>query len=264
MPTVHRIHIVGSARSGTTLALEAVYNAFEIDRYVPEERPVLSTFGTRGAPDEVLLSKSPQDHAVAARLIEREPDLYWICLIRDPRDVIVSRHRRAPDRYYTTLSRWKRAWNNARKLQNHPRFVILRYETLVRDPAAAERMLLERIPFLRSKKPLAEAMSGAKPSEQSLVAMHGLRPIDDASIGRWREHKPRVAGQIRHHGPITDELIELGYEPDDTWLAELEGVEPDLEYSVLEEFPSLRRRLGIRYRGFRRWMRYFRRRRRTG
>src|SRR5712664_1119421 len=53
---------------------------------------------------------------------------------------------------------------------------------------------------------------------ESQQALGGLRPPDAASIGRWRAHKERLAGQLRIHGPITRELIELGYERDDAWL----------------------------------------------
>jgi len=71
----------------------------------------------------------------------------------------------------------------------------------------------------------------ASPAAESLKALGGLRPIDAESIGRWRQHLPRLAGQLSVHGPITRDLIEFGYEPDDGWLAELEAIEPDLSPS---------------------------------
>lgn len=32
---------------------------------------------------------------------------------------------------------------------------------------------------------------------------------------------------MRLHGSLAQELIQLGYEPDDSWLESLQGVEPD-------------------------------------
>ena len=42
IPTVKRIHIVGCARSGTTLALEALVHGFAIDGHATEERHFLT------------------------------------------------------------------------------------------------------------------------------------------------------------------------------------------------------------------------------
>ncbi|MET0870240.1 MAG: hypothetical protein ABWY15_05085 [Methyloceanibacter sp.] len=68
----------------------------------------------------------------------------------------------------------------------------------------------------------------ARPSAKSVAAMGSVRPIDSASIGNWRNHLARVAGQIAIHGSISEELIAFGYEPDESWLAALKGVSPDL------------------------------------
>ena len=38
----------------------------------------------------------------------------------------------------------------------------------------------------------------------------------------------RVAGQIAIHGSISEDLIAFGYESDESWLAALKGVPPDL------------------------------------
>jgi len=50
----------------------------------------------------------------------------------------------------------------------------------------------------------------------------------DASVGLWRKHKERLAGQLQLHGPISDTLQEMNYESDDMWLQELTGKTPDL------------------------------------
>ncbi|MHC4939887.1 MAG: sulfotransferase [Planctomycetota bacterium] len=254
-----RIHIVGCSRSGTTLALEAIANSFTIDRYAKEERGFISGLRKPEREGEIYLTKRPRDYVFAPRLLPREPDFYWVFLIRDPRDVVVSRHKQDPSLYWTNLGHWRHALRAARAAGDHPQFLRIRYEDLVRDPDRVERMLVERMPFLELRQPLRDFHRTAQPSEQSVRALHGVRPIDTASIGRWREHKPRVAGQLERYGPITDELIELGYERDDSWLRELEGVSPDRSPSIRPEttLAELRRR----WIAWRLWHRYRRIRR---
>ena len=87
---------------------------------------------------------------------------------------------------------------------------------------------MSRLPFLRQIARFTEFHGLATPSAKSLKAMGSLRPFSAASIGNWPNHLSRVAGQISMHGSITRELIELGYERDESWLESLCGVTPDL------------------------------------
>ncbi|MHC4847877.1 MAG: sulfotransferase family protein [Planctomycetota bacterium] len=253
---VKRIHIVGCPRSGTTLALEAMANAFDIDGYASEERSFLSGLRKPDDAHRVFLSKRPRDYPFAARLLPREPEMVFIFLLRDPRDVVVSRHALAPERYWTHLAAWKRAYRETRSVQSHPRFIELRYEDLVGDPDATERRLIERMPFLEPVQPLREFFRTARPSNQANEALHGLRPLETSSIGRWREHRPRMVAQLELHGPITDELIEIGYESDDEWLRELDGVRPEASASMQADGWTLRQRLRRRYELWKDWRRY--------
>src|SRR5262249_46349274 len=79
----------------------------------------------------------------------------------------------------------------------------------------------------------------ARPSPASVLAMGSLRPIDCESVGNWRNHLDRVAGQIRIHGPVTRDLIDFGYEKDESWLAMLHNVPPDLSPSHFPEHLNL-------------------------
>ncbi|MEN0002261.1 MAG: hypothetical protein AAF940_15390, partial [Pseudomonadota bacterium] len=90
-------------------------------------------------------------------------------------------------------------------------------------------------------------------SAKSVKALRGVRPISTSSIGNWKNHLPRVAGQIALHGAITDELIEFGYEPDRSWEALLDGVTPDLadsHFKETERFAALLRQLRVLRRGY--------------
>jgi hypothetical protein len=122
-----------------------------------------------------------------------------------------------------------------RRLAKHRRFLLIRYEDLVRDPDRIQALLAARMRFLRPTARFSEFHHIASPSAKSLAALGGLRSIDTAGIGRWRRHLPRIAGQLVIHGPITRDLIEFGYEADDRWLHLLDGVEPDLTPSFWPE-----------------------------
>ena len=63
--------------------------------------------------------------------------------MRDPRDVIVSRHGQDRERYWTSLRIWKQRLPIVRALSGHDRFLLVRYEDLVADPDRVERHILE-------------------------------------------------------------------------------------------------------------------------
>lgn len=94
---------------------------------------------------------------------------------------------------------------------------------------------MKHIPFLVKRDSFSCYHETANPPEASLQALKGVRPVSASSIGRWREHLPRVAGQLQIHGSITDDLIEFGYERDATWERRLEGITPDLSNSYHPE-----------------------------
>lgn len=150
-----------------------------------------------------------------------------VYLLRDPRNIIVSKHQRNPSRYWAGLKFWKAYTPCARRLKDHERFILLRYEELIADPDAVQSTLITRMPFLSKTVPFSRFHEVAKPTSDAVRALNGVRPISAAGAHNWRDHLPRVAGQIALHGSIADDLIEFGYEQDDAWLHELDGIEPD-------------------------------------
>jgi hypothetical protein len=214
---MQRIHIVGvSPRTGTTLLAECMVACFEIDAYEEHECP-LSTHRT----DAIYLTKKPSDlHIVRPRLfVDRR--FHVIAMLRDPRDIIVSKHDYEPESYWTTLRVWKQRLPVLKRLMSHQRCIVVRYENLVRRPDEVQGMLVQRMPFLKPKARFSAFHTCAMPSEKSLDAMGPLRKITTDSIGKWRNHLARVAGQMQIHGTISGDLIDLGYEPDDSWMSAL-------------------------------------------
>lgn len=221
-----RIHIVGcSPRSGTTLLHEIMITCFEIDGHCEHEQSIFLPYDYR---HEILLTKYPLQTPLMAPLLRVDPNLWVVYLLRDPRDAVSSRsHRKDTRRYWSNLGLWHELHRAATWLMGHPRFVTVRYEELVSDPDAIQRELMRRMPFLRLRHPFSAFHLHARPSRDSLDALGSLRPIDRSSIGNWRMHKPHLAAQLAQYGDLSELLVELGYEPDRTWLEEMAGVTPD-------------------------------------
>lgn len=230
-----RVHIIGPPRSGTTLMLELMSNGFGFTAVSKREISLLEF--PHGIPaDSTVCTKNPQDHRLVKLLIDRDENQWFISLVRDPRDIVCSRHGFHPEVFWANLRQW-RAWlDNTRPWRGHERLIEVRYEDLVRHPDDIQDALAAKLPFLTVTRPFTEFHRFAKPSEQSLNAMGKVRPISDDSVGRWRKNLPRVAGQLQVHGPITAELNELGYESGDEWLGLQDGIEPDLSPGHWPEF----------------------------
>jgi hypothetical protein len=221
---MERIHVVGAGpRTGTTLLAECMVSCFAIDAFEPHEASLCRHKRNVG----IYLTKNPVDlHIVSPRLlIDRH--LHVIAMLRDPRDVIVSRHP-----------------NDPKRLGAAP---VLEAPCAGHSPAAGPSALHRgslRGPGAAPRRgpggtPCADAVLEATGAVQrlpqagaaaakSVAAMDSVRPIDIASIGNWRNHLARVAGQIAIHGSISEDLIAFGYESDESWLAALKGVPPDL------------------------------------
>lgn len=228
-----RIHIVGCGpRSGTTLLTELMSTCFEIDLFTEHEDSIY-TLPPRKC--DIYLTKSPSDILRVGPILERMANLYVIYLVRDPRDMIVSRHNRDPSRYWSGLRFWRTNTPYGRALEPHPRFVTVRYEDLVNTPNQVQDLLTERFPFLKKKADFSRYHELAKPSKRSLEALREVRPISSSSIGNWRNHLPRVAGQLQQYGSITDDLVFYGYAENADWEKVLAGIEPDLSPSFWPE-----------------------------
>jgi len=232
-----RLHIVGlGPRTGTTLLFECMAACFEIDAFEQHETSLCQ----HRKNVDIFLTKNPVDLHIVGPRFRIDLYLHIIAMLCDPRDVIVNRHKLDPDRYWAPLRFWKRHFQIMRSLMKHKRFVLVRYEDLVREPDVVQDMLMSTLPFLRRKARFSDFHKFAKPSAKSLKAMGPLRAFDASSIGNWRRHLARVAGQLSIHGSVADELIELGYEKDKGWLTALDGVEPDLSPSHFPEQMDLR------------------------
>jgi hypothetical protein len=234
-----RIHITGAHRSGTTLMCALMTTCFDIDASPAEEVRLRAPLATRG---RIVCTKCPDESDYALKLLPFDPDLHVIQMVRDPRDVIVSRYGAGPAPYFATLRSWRR---NRPVRRPHPRAHVVSYERLVKRPDDVQRELMAAMPFLRAVSPFSgfSERAGELANRRDLYwaeAMHSIRPPSPESIGRWRDHLPRVKGQMIRHGDIARDLIALGLERDTSWLALLDGIAADLTPSHLPEKEPLK------------------------
>ncbi len=253
------LHIVACApRSGTTLLHEAMVSCLQIDRHHAHE---LRFHLGRAGVGELLLTKRPKDTPYVAAVLAAVPEFHVVYLLRDPRDVIVSRHGRSRDRYYTNIRVWRENQAAAREFIDHPRCLALRYEDLVADPDATQQRLCAQFPWLRIRHPFSRYHEHAQVSARSLQALHSVRPIGAGSVGLWRDNLARIKAQQMIHGSLSPDLIAAGYEPDERWEACLADVVPDRAPSRYPETVGPLRRVLQRLDGRRKLWLYLRARR---
>lgn len=227
------LHIVAcSPRSGTTLLHEVMVTCFQIDKHYDHE----IRFNLVSADDgQILLTKRPKDTMYMARILDEDPELYVIYVLRDPRDVIVSRHGKNKEMYYSNIRLWRELHEYARQMADHPRFLEVRYEDFVRNPNEVQDKIAAKFPWLKKVHDFADYHEYATVSSKSEKAMHGVRPIAPTSIGLWQQNLPRIQGQQQIHGSLTPILIECGYEASADWERALDGVDADLSRSRYPE-----------------------------
>lgn len=237
-PPKKRVHIVGlGPRTGTTLMMELMVHCYEFDAYANHE---MSLLDVPNIPVDRFCSKEPSELKRAVKRLKRNPGLWVICMIRDPRDVVVSRHRRRPALYWSNLDIWKHHFHCFSKYQDLNRLVAIKYEELVQNPDEVQTQIESQIPFLRRLHRFSRFHEIATPVEQSVMALGGVRQISTNSIGNWRHHLPRLKAQIQNHGSVSPALFELGYEVDDGWESVLDGVESDNGINAFAEHRLIR------------------------
>lgn len=226
------LHIVAcSPRSGTTLLHEVMVTCFRVDKHYDHE----VRFNLVSAHDgEVVVTKRPKDTMYMPAVID-DPELYVIYLLRDPRDVIVSRHGKDKNMYYSNIRLWRELQAYASKIADHPRFLEIRYEEFVSHPDAVQEKITAKFPWLEKKHAFSEYHKYAQVSDKSKLAMNSVRPIAPSSVGKWKSDLPRIKAQQLTHGSLTPDLIASGYETTADWEHLLNDVEPDFSKSRYPE-----------------------------
>jgi hypothetical protein len=233
---IRRMHIVGCARSGTTMlhySLVAFDNTILYDRETSVwNQPTLKgsfALFCRSLPTSrkrrYFITKRGADwwHDDALARLEtyvRKYRIFLIHIVRDPRDVLTSKHALDKNRFYVSTKKWAKSTEAAdrllRRLDDYPAAMTLRYEDVVLRSDEIERQLGERTGLrlrrgVKSWARLKDNLSASEGMERMIPYMHELRNFDPASIGKWKR-KPELTAYIRkltEDSPISPRLAEF-------------------------------------------------------
>lgn len=220
-----RIHITSSGpRTGTTLLTEVFRVCFHVDHACDHEASIAQSnycFGKSG----IVLTKHPSKTFGMRRLLELDKELFIICLIRDPRDMVSSFHGADKDRYYCQLNFWISFLADYTELVNHERFIPVSYEEFTTKPDKIQLELMKKMGFLRKKTLFSQYHHFSSPNKASLLALKKLRPIESSGIGNWKNHLSRIKQQLEKFGDIDESLIYFNYESDGSWKKIFQGIQ---------------------------------------
>jgi hypothetical protein len=239
--------------------MELMWHYFRFSGRVPHEA---SLYEPIPPGHDLFLSKKPPDTVRIEEVFVRDPELYVIAMLRDPRAVITSKHPSRPDVYFSSFRRWRQYANAIGRMMDHPRYLVVRYESLVIDAAAIQRQVEDKFPFLERTGDFAAYPEGVDPGRAG-PSLGGTRRLDPAALIQWHNHLPRVKGQLIRYPNLSNALIRFGYEQNRDWEAMLEDVEPCFQ-QYKEAPPNALKRIETRLRYWLKRRAYLSARRRTG
>lgn len=247
-----RVHVIGCYRSGTTLMMELLWYAYDFSGRCEHEASLF-----RAIPDgeRLYLSKKPPDTIRIRQAFLVDEKLSVIAMVRDPRAMATSRHEKLPDVYFSGFGRWLEYQEAIESLVDHPRWMIVRYEDLLKNPQSVQAAIEARFPLLERKRDFDQYPEDAEVPEKAAISLGGVRKIDPSRVSKWPEHLPRIKDQLKKHPAVADKLVELGYEPDHSWQACLDGVTAQPQKHK-DEAPHFFKSLEARFRYWVRTRRY--------
>lgn len=218
------IIVCGCPRSGTSLMLHSL--SMLRGGYVHPKEARFHHTAVMGRPEmQWIATKRPADYEIIQRILDSHEHAKAIVMVRDGRDVCTSRHPDNPNYlvkpgkwawYVHTLTEWH---------QHYPkRMLVVKYEGLVKYHTGVMQMVADFV-GTQVEKTWAEVCEVLDPEAKTVRAMHGARPIDTESIGRWKqpEHRERLK-EFLEIPEFTDELLAWGYETQRDWLTSLGSV----------------------------------------
>lgn len=210
-----RIVICGSPRSGTTLMNELL-RCYD-DVHVMNREEYALRFPYLILKKQFIATKHPLDFNNFSSIINTFQEPLIIYMLRDPRDVIISKHYKNKDFYLITYPTWQEAITAYEGL-DYDKKLLIKYEDLIENPEAIQRQISEAA-NLNIKGKFEEFYKSVDNSHQDIKSLGGVRPIDPNNFGKFMrpEHFQRIQQQLRDFPSMSDYLIKYGYEKDRSW-----------------------------------------------
>ncbi len=207
--------ILSTSRRSSDPGLAAVLDAVGEQGAAEAFAVAAAAFASR-AGKLVPCEQTPRNIYYARELLEWYPQARFVHVLRDPRGVMASQKFRWRRRSlmadpsqmsrtqqlrtwinyhpYTVARLWNAATRLALQLENHPRFFLLRFEDLVRDPPSYVRRVCD---FLQIEyQPRMLDIEHLNSSHVS--AAHSRRGLDPASVEAWKGRLSRSERAIVH------------------------------------------------------------------
>ena len=225
---IKRLHIVGCARSGTTMlhyAMASFKNTILCDNETevwnsPNISQSMQLFAKIAFVPETYFYVTKRSYDWwHDSLIERlsnhiiEDNIFLINIIRDPRDVLTSSHRLSDRKYYVEPDRWLKSINAGEelisRLGSYPNKLTIRYEDILLQPDVIkdhfqDKFSLKMNPLISDWSKLKDNSDKLSFGKNMISYMHKLRNFDPGTIGKWKSSEDKT-GYI--HDLLSDEKI---------------------------------------------------------
>jgi hypothetical protein len=221
-PLKTHVVICGFPRSGTTMLQLMFESAVADAQAFGRERSGLSVARyTWPGRHSVFLSKKPDDIFYVSEIREYYRDLRtaatFVLSVRDPRAVLTSRHVSKPG-YTVPTEKWLAVDAHITYQRQFPDVIVTEYRDAVERPRHVQERLVAftGLPL----KGNFDDFHKDVPEHFDTRALNGVRPIDRASLDKWRapEHRDRIRQILAEIPDLPARLIAAGYETDTSWV----------------------------------------------
>ena len=184
--------------------------------------------GLRVPGAQVACMKFHGPFAAVPDLLESD-DVFCLFIVRDVRDVLLSRAFRGEQQLDEWAVQWRESSARMRALADHPRVLSIRFEDLVAAPGLEARRIFSWLGVPLQEAPFPALDAEGRPQLQN-SSFGALNAFDQRAVARYREH--RGSPLVRYA----------------QWLcrAELQhwryAIEPELQPSLALRIHFLRRR----------------------
>lgn len=237
MTQLRNICIFGFPRSGSTMFYNMLRSSVRDYNFTNRELSAVHAFRDKPWP---IITKFPSDCFYRDEIRDIDPDVLFMAMIRDPRDVLCSKHQTTGEEYKVSWDRtiFGKPSPNRFKAQMRPgRYrshwglidwyaqikasgaLRIMYEPLVINPGGIQLILHKHL-GLNFHADMSDFYRTEIPPGLS-KQLNGVRPLDPSRIGAWRDHPDRIKEQFGACEELFDVLIELGYEKDREWIKTL-------------------------------------------
>jgi hypothetical protein len=124
------------------------------------------------------------------------------------------------DIYWVSVERWRAVHEHFRYVRTYDDVSTVEYRDLVLEPQKVQARLAGMI-GIEPERGFAE-FHKAVPGDFNTLALNGVRPLDPATLDKWRspKHRARIRQLLKEMPELPDRLIEMGYETDTAWTLE--------------------------------------------